>query len=249
MTLGEQKNMKWKLAVLKVLQEANKPLHYQEILRAIKERQLRPITGKTPERTVYVNLLDLQDGGRVKRTDPGVFDIVLHSDNDEESPPAEEERPESPIVRFPHGRYWRVDSVDWSKGPQKGRLLGQLRGADPISNSVRDFANDPGLYVLHHTHAPMGILYVGMTEKSLYARLKSHLGDQCESRWDSFSWFSVLGMTEEELEPTDRFELDRNLFLRLMEAFMLECFMPPLNEQRTGKNTLFLSYEQYRYRC
>ena len=96
MTLGEQKNMKWKLAVLKVLQEANKPLHYQEILRAIKERQLRPITGKTPERTVYVNLLDLQDGGQVKRTDPGVFDIVLHSDNDEESPPAEEERPESP---------------------------------------------------------------------------------------------------------------------------------------------------------
>ena len=166
MTLGEQKNMKWKLAVLKVLQEANKPLHYQEILRAIKERQLRPITGNTPERTVYVNLLDLQDAGNVRKTDPGVFEVVLDSDSDEESPRADEERPKPSIVRFPHGRYWRVDSVDWSKGPQKGRLLGQLRGADPISNSVRDFANDPGLYVLHHTHAPMGILYVGMTEKS-----------------------------------------------------------------------------------
>lgn len=236
--------MKWKLAVLKVLQEERRPLHYQEILKFIQERELRPITGNTPERTVYVSLLDLQDGGKVRRTEPGVFDIVSQSDSDE-SAPSEEDQPESQVVRFPHGRYWRVDSVDWSKSPQKGRLLGQLRGADPTSNSVRDFARDPGLYVLHHTHAPMGILYVGMTKSSLYARLKSHLGDQCEGRWDSFSWFSVLGMTLEELEPTEQFELDRNLFLRLMEAFMLECFMPPLNEQRTGKNTLFLPYEQY----
>ena len=248
MTLGEPKNMKWKPAVLEVLREVGKPLHYQEILRAIRERKLRPITGNTPERTVYVNLMDLQDAGNVRKTDPGVFEVVLDSDSDEESPRADEERPKPSIVRFPHGRYWRVDTVDWSKSAQKGRLLGQLRGADPTSNSVRNFANDPGLYVLHHTHAPMGILYVGMTKKSLYERLKSHLGDQCEGRWDSFSWFSLLGMTDEELEPTAKFELDRNLFLRLMEAFMLECFMPPLNEQRTGKKTLFLSYEQYRYR-
>jgi hypothetical protein len=55
-------------------------------------------------------------------------------------------------------------------------------------------------------------------------------------------------MTEEELAPIDAFELDRNLFLKLMEAFMLECFMPPLNEQRTGKDALFLSYEQYRHK-
>lgn len=239
--------MKWKLAVLKVLKEERKPLHYQRILRAIEKRELRPITGNTPERTVYVSLLDLQDRGKVRRTEPGVFEIVSNSDDNEESVPAEEDQPQSPNVRFPHGRYWRVDSVDWSKGPQKRRLLGQLRGADPTSNSVRNFANDPGLYVLHHTHAPMGILYVGMTEESLYARLKSHLGDQCEGRWDSFSWFSLLGMTEEELEPTDTFELDRNLFLKLMEAFMLECFLPPLNEQRTGKDALFLSYEQYRH--
>lgn len=239
--------MKWKLAVLKILREARKPLHYQKILRIIKEGGLRPITGKTPERTVYVNLLDLQGAGKVRKTDRGVFEFVSQSDNDEEGAPAEEDQPQSPKVRFPHGRYWRLDSVDWSKGPQKRGLFGQLRGADPAANTVRNFANDPGLYVLHHTHAPMGILYVGMTEGSLYARLKSHLGDQCEDRWDAFSWFSLRGLTQEDLEPTDAFELDGDLFLKLMEAFMLECFMPPLNEQRTGKNTLFLPYEQYRH--
>jgi hypothetical protein len=154
--------VKWKLAVQKILQEERKPLHYQKILRAIKKRELRPITGNTPERTVYVSLLDLQDRGKVRRIEPGVFEIIPNSD-DEESVPAEEDQPQTPKVRFPHGRYWQVDSVDWSKGPQKRRLLGQLRGADPTSNSVRNFANDPGLYVLHHTHAPMGILYVGMT--------------------------------------------------------------------------------------
>lgn len=231
------KGMTWGDAAFEVLKKAKSPLHYKVILKTIEEQRLRAVTGKTPAGSLYVACKNLKSDGLITLPEPGVFALAQNPDTDGGG--QTENAQAAADLLFPHGRYWQADSIDWK--PTNGNLWGYL-GEPPPFESLHDFADHPGLYVLHHTHAPLGILYVGKTDAGLYQRLRNHRTDKCEGRWDSFSWFSLRGMRE--LEPTDEFELDRSRFLKLMEAFMLECFLPPLNNQRTGKKTMFAAYEQ-----
>lgn len=88
-----------------------------------------------------------------------------------------------------YGMFWRVDEVEWNPG--KGgrgqfRLLGR-RGMNVPKLRVADFRHQQGIYILYGNHGP---LYVGLTKKQgIGKRLKDHLTDNFEGKWDRFSWF------------------------------------------------------------
>jgi hypothetical protein len=87
-----------------------------------------------------------------------------------------------------YGLFWRADEVNWHPGPGAAgfRLLGR-RGVNRPGLEVADFRKQRGLYVLYGNYGPY---YVGLTQKQdLGRRLKQHLNDHHQGRWDRFSWF------------------------------------------------------------
>ena len=73
--------------------------------------------------------------------------------------------------------------VTWT-GRGQFRLLGHIGTRRP---DVCDFRPQRGIYILHDDYGPY---YVGLTSKApLGDRLKQHLSDYHEERWDRFSWF------------------------------------------------------------
>ena len=83
------------------------------------------------------------------------------------------------------GLFWRRDEVDWHPGTGKPfRLLGRC-GANRGSIRIADFREQSGIYILYGNH---GASYVGLSS-NLGNRLKDHLWDQHEDKWDRFSWF------------------------------------------------------------
>ena len=88
-----------------------------------------------------------------------------------------------------YGLFWRVDEVAWSPGSgAKGefRLLGR-RHKSAATLRLADFRYQQGIYILYGNHGP---IYVGLTKKrGLGNRLKDHLFDDLQGKWDRFSWF------------------------------------------------------------
>ena len=100
-----------------------------------------------------------------------------------------------------YGLFWRSDEVDWFPG--KGargafRLLGR-QGKNLPNLSLADFRYQQGIYILYSDHGPY---YTGLTTKQgLGKRLRDHLEDTHQERWNRFSWFGfqrVLKGVDEE---------------------------------------------------
>jgi hypothetical protein len=71
------------------------------------------------------------------------------------------------------------------------RLLGR-RGANLPGLRVADFRYQQGIYVLYGNYGPH---YVGLTRKQGSGkRLKDHLTDQHQDKWDRFSWFGFCAV-------------------------------------------------------
>ena len=133
-----------------------------------------------------------------------------------------------------YGLYWLRDEVDWGlRGPGGagclwGRYARQLK-ADPV-----DFRQQRGVYVLYDDS--FRIIYVGQTgvgTQRLFIRLRQHRRDHLAQRWNRFSWFGILPVTNGTLDedaepppPTVAATLDH------IEAILLAAAEPPLNLQR-----------------
>lgn len=85
------------------------------------------------------------------------------------------------------GMFWRRDAVEWVPTP---KLLGmQQIGAEPV-----DFNKQIGIYLLYDGRE---VIYVGRaTDRPLGRRLYEHTMDRFSSRWDRFSWFGLLPVSE-----------------------------------------------------
>lgn len=88
-----------------------------------------------------------------------------------------------------YGLFWRASEIDWNPGKGakgKFRLLGR-QGTNSPGLRIADFRNQQGIYILYGEYGPY---YVGLTRKQGFGkRLKDHLTDDHEDRWDRFSWF------------------------------------------------------------
>lgn len=86
------------------------------------------------------------------------------------------------------GMFWRREAIEWSSKP---KILGmQQIGAEAV-----DFSKQTGVYLLYDGRE---IIYVGRaTDRPLGKRLYEHTLDRLSSRWNRFSWFGVLPVSDQ----------------------------------------------------
>jgi len=126
--------------------------------------------------------------------------------------------------------FWERSKVNWS--PSKPRLLGYR----PKATIATDFYAQHGIYLLHDNQ---GVVYVGRaTDRGLGLRLKEHTTDRLNGRWDRFSWFGVLPVTEAGTLNTgaDFSGISVDTVTVTMEAVLIEALEPRQNRKRGDAN-------------
>jgi len=88
---------------------------------------------------------------------------------------------------YAYGLFWDANEVDWFPGHGSPfRMLGRI-GQNKGKLKVIDARHQKGIYVLYGDYGPH---YVGLVKgQSLGDRLKQHLSDDHEGKWNRFSWF------------------------------------------------------------
>ena len=86
-----------------------------------------------------------------------------------------------------YGLFWREDRVNWKGNPVSLDGVADKK-ADPVN-----FREQRGIYALYANYK---LVYVGQTKGALFTRLRQHrLVDDCQGRWDMFSWFGTRYVT------------------------------------------------------
>jgi hypothetical protein len=219
----------WREAALKVLQARSEPMHYTAIAEAIAEQKLRPEIGANPANAVNVAItLSLNNDAETPfvRVARGVY--ALRNPPTEAVPPRapeadEEEADETGLINA-FGMYWARSFVLWTPAP---RILGQQ---SPDSSPV-DFFGQRGVYLLHDGRS---VVYVGRTtDQTLGIRLRQHVNDRLNGRWDRFSWFGTYRVDESGslVEPASS-SYNQLTLIATMEALLIEGLEPPQNRKR-----------------
>lgn len=239
------KEMTWKKGIDKVLGSSAKPMHYTEISEEIVAQGLRRNLGATPTATVsaqistsikhkgelspYVRVAkgiytlrsgSSAGGAQVKKLTPDVL----------ESEEAEEQY--DIVTSF--GMFWRKEAVEWKSSP---KLLGmQQIGATPVN-----FCNQLGIYLLYDGRE---VIYVGRTtDRPMGRRLYEHTLDRLSARWDRFSWFGLLPVTEDgKLQKLPETYVAAKL-IPALEAVLIEALEPRQNRKR-GDDLASVEYLQ-----
>ena len=236
----------WRKAIDKVLSASATPLHYNEIAERIIADGLRHSLGATPAATVsghitssikkegaaspYVKIargtfsMSQKLGKPIPQQKAKLTPDVSESDDTE----AQYE------IVSSFGMFWRRESVEWIATP---RLLGmQQIGATPV-----DFNKQLGIYLLYDGRE---VIYVGRTtDRPMGRRLFEHTSDRMSSRWDRFSWFGLLPVSEQgvlEALPTT-FEAAK--LIPALEAILIEALEPRQNRKR-GDDLAAVEYIQ-----
>ncbi|QDU67312.1 HTH domain-containing protein [Engelhardtia mirabilis] len=221
--------LSWHEAIVKVLEGATEPLHYNQIAQEVAQQGLRENLGATPASTVAAQLsISLKNDGDqspFERVSRGVYRLrgqVPKVPSEAVSPSEDEDEPETGLINA-FGMYWLRERVLW----EKPRLLGQQQ---PGSSSV-DFMGQRGVYLLHDRRE---VVYVGRTtDQAMGQRLRQHTTDRLGGRWDRFSWFGILPVTSDGTladSPSETFNIEN--LIATMEALLIEGLEPPQNRKR-----------------
>lgn len=140
-----------------------------------------------------------------------------------------------------YGLFWKPENVFWGRPKAPGGLLGKKHGNS--KNSLVDFREQIGVYVLYQQFQ---VVYVGMAEQTpMLPRIRSHLSDLLQDRWDRFSWFGLLEPLEEPDTPVHFSEerarslasspsslsLTPREIIQHLEGRAIVAFETPLNRQ------------------
>lgn len=233
----------WKAAIIKVLSEADGPLHFTEITDQILTRGYYQTDGATPAATVNAQLTASIKKDRERspftKIGRGIFALKESqtaekrdhkpgmSGNDEP-----DESSDSIIHSF--GMYWQRDLVVWRADP---KIFGKQQS---LSKPV-DMGPQKGIYILYDHHT---VVYVGRSiDRPLGKRLYEHTLDRLGSRWNRFSWFGLLDATpqgslkEHAITPTVL------TLIATLESLLIETLEPPQNRRR-GDNFSAIEYIQ-----
>lgn len=226
----------WKEAIKKVLREAATPLRYTEISEQILSRGYYETDGATPAATVNAQISSSikHDGEKSPfvRVGKGTFalkqspSVAISVASVKRKMPEllseiDVETSESIIHSF--GMYWQRDLVVWHKDPC---MFGKQQA---LSKAV-DFGNQKGIYILYDHHT---VVYVGRSiDRPLGKRLYEHTIDRLGSRWNRFSWFGLLDVTQEgDLRETS-VNASLAMLVATLEALLIEALEPPQNRKR-----------------
>lgn len=235
----------WRKAIDRVLSASATPLHYNEITERIIAEGLRRSLGATPAATVNAQIsASIKHDGESSpyiRVAKGTFALrsrdSLHQIIKPQLAPdvAESEDSEEQYdIVTSFGMFWRKEAVEWTSNP---KLLGMQRiGATPV-----DFNRQLGIYLLYDGRE---VIYVGRTtDRPLGRRLFEHTLDRMSARWDRFSWFGLLPVSDEgkigELPET----YVAAKLIPALEAILIEALEPRQNRKR-GDDLAAVEYLQ-----
>ncbi|WP_311948148.1 HTH domain-containing protein [Halomonas piscis] len=227
-------DLTWRKAIETVLEDAGGSMHYKDIADEIVSRGLRESVGATPAATVSANLTTsigksgdsspFQKTGRgeymlrSQKTKPQNAGTSAHADR-----PEKEETEDQYEIISSFGMFWRRDFVDWNSSP---KLLGmQQIGAEAVN-----FYEQVGIYLLYDGRE---IIYVGRsTDRPLGKRLYEHTADRLATRWDRFSWFGLLPVSEKGKLGKLPSAYIANKIAPALEAVLIEALEPRQNRKR-----------------
>ena len=220
--------LNWRDAIIRVLQGQPDPMHYTGIAEAIAEQGLRSEFGATPAASVNATIsVSLQNEGEDSpfiRAGRGLYALRNPTTQPAPSVEATAEEPDETGLINAFGMYWARANVLWVSTPL---ILGQQQpGSTPV-----DFCNQRGVYLLHDGRA---VVYVGRTtDQPLGVRLRQHISDRLNGRWDRFSWFGVYPVAESgALNSNARGSYTLDMLIVTMEALLIEGLEPPQNRKR-----------------
>jgi hypothetical protein len=243
--------MSWREAIEAVLREEARPLHYAEISELVLSRGYYKTDGATPDATVNAQITtslkyegEKSPFAKVGRgiyalRQPGDPLVVAKAPSAPQAAPTPVKPTESvddideSIIRC-LGMYWQRDLVVWRTEP---RIYGKQQA---LSKPV-DFGGQRGIYILYDHHT---VVYVGRSvDRPLGRRLFEHTIDRLGSRWNRFSWFGLLGVTDDgkliERDP----KVSLASLNATLEALLIESLEPPQNRKR-GDDFSVMEYIQ-----
>jgi hypothetical protein len=243
--------MSWREAIETVLREEARPLHYAEISELVLSRGYYKTEGATPDATVNAQITtSLKYEGEKSpfaKVGRGIYALrqpvapepsakaalATAAPAAPAKPAATPEETDESIIRC-LGMYWQRDLVVWRTEP---RIFGKQQA---LSKPV-DFGGQRGIYILYDHHT---VVYVGRSvDRPLGRRLFEHTIDRLGSRWNRFSWFGLLEVTDEgklvQLEP----KVSLPSLISTLEALLIESLEPPQNRKR-GDDFSVMEYIQ-----
>ena len=251
-------SMSWRQAIERVLLEEAKALHYSEISELILSKGYYKTEGATPDSTVNAQItgsikhdgekspfLKISRGTFALRTSKPQNTIVNTASSAIALPPATpkvlkeaqvstvEQEPDESVIRC-LGMYWQRDLVIWKSDP---RVFGKQQA---LSKPV-DFGTQRGIYILYDHHT---VVYVGRSvDRPLGKRLYEHTTDRLGSRWNRFSWFGLLNVTDEGKLVETPIKVTIPSLVATLEALLIEALEPPQNRKR-GDDFTVMEYIQ-----
>ena len=233
----------WKEAIIKILSSSSTPLRSNEITEKIISEGLRTTFGATPTATVNSTIYtSIQHDGEKSPyilVSKGLFMLKERSFSDTVFPEkltpaiseAEEEEQYSIVSSF--GMFWKRDAVEWSSTP---KLLGiQKKGA-----TVVNFSKQIGIYLLYDGRE---VIYVGRTVDALGKRLYKHTTDRMSVRWDRFSWFGLLPVSDDGSLDALPAQYNATKLIPVLEAILIEALEPRQNREQ-GDGLMDVEYLQ-----
>jgi len=249
-------SMSWREAIERVLNEEGRAMHYSEISELILAKGYYKTEGATPDATVNAQITSsIKHEGEKSpflKVSRGTFTVrtpasksVVPAMPTVALPPATpkvlreaqtstvEAEPDESVIRC-LGMYWQRDLVVWKNDP---RVFGKQQA---LSKPV-DFRSQRGIYILYDHHT---VVYVGRSvDRPLGRRLYEHTIDRLGSRWNRFSWFGLLNVTDEGKLVEAPIKVTLPSLIATLEALLIEALEPPQNRKR-GDDFSVMEYIQ-----
>ena len=144
-----------------------------------------------------------------------------------------EAEPDESVIRC-LGMYWQRELVVWKNDP---KIFGKQQA---LSKPV-DFGSQRGIYILYDHHT---VVYVGRSvDRPMGRRLYEHTIDRLGSRWNRFSWFGLLDVTDDGKLVEVPIKVTLPSIIATLEALLIEALEPPQNRKR-GDDFSVMEYIQ-----
>jgi hypothetical protein len=228
----------WKEAVIKVLEEEKKSLHYAEITELVAKRGYRKALGATPQSTVSAqistDIANNKEKSVFAKVDKGCYilrqflngtDIFSTNEPAIKTSRIKVLAEKQEIIKS-FGIYWNRNNVYWKTKPD-------LLGIQQIGATEVNFKDQIGVYLLHDGRET---IYAGQAiDQPLGKRLNEHTSDRLSGRWNRFSWFGLYSVCDDgklNCEIRQYEYLTVKDLGDLLEAVLIESIEPRQNRKQ-----------------